>query len=158
LREVSGNVLISASVSVRPPSMRLRSTSGASAVTEMVSVSAPTPSGDAVAAERQQRRAVQPAFAGHDDAAVAGVEIVDGDGDTGQNGSRVVGDDAFDRAVDRGGLSRDGQGRGHAEEESQNQTEHGVRASKRGNSAVTAVYRAYLDAAGGRQVSDGDER
>ena len=41
--------------------------------------------GHAIRAERQQRRAIEAALVGDDDALIAGVDVGDGDGDAGQH-------------------------------------------------------------------------
>jgi hypothetical protein len=64
---------------------------------------------DLVPAEREQRRAIEAALVGDDDAGVAGVEVGDGDGDARKNGARLIGDDAFNRPVDGGRLGGRGQ-------------------------------------------------
>ena len=98
--------------------------------------------GDAILAERQQRRAIEPAFVGDDDAVVAGIEVGDRDGHAGQHGTGFVADDPFDRPIDSGGLRRNGQRRGETEEKGQNQTQHRDGASTRGETRNIAVYRA----------------
>ena len=54
----------------------------------------------AVAAERKERRAIDACVVRHDDAGVAGVDVGDRDADARKRGARLIGDRAFDRAVD----------------------------------------------------------
>ncbi len=60
--------------------------------------------GDLVGAEREQRRAIEPVGIRDDHALGAGVGVVDGDRDAGQQPARCILDRAFNRAVDGLGL------------------------------------------------------
>ena len=84
--------------------------------------------GDAVGAERQQRRAIEAAFVGDDDALVAGVDVGDGDGHAGQHRALVVLDRAFDGAVDRRRLREGRRADGETENERRENAKHGGKA------------------------------
>jgi hypothetical protein len=81
--------------------------------------------GKAVRAERQQRSAEYAALVGDDDTCIAGVGVGDGHGNARQNASRIVGDAAFDGAVDGLPLRGCGGSKREREQKRKSYPEHG---------------------------------